>query len=163
MDFTSICLTKTQVNLAKHITNTAKIPHKWEFNHDQIGYNYRLPNLNAALGVAQLEQLPKFLEKKRQLADKYRQVFQNIEGISFFSEREYAKSNYWLNVLLLDTNYIHERNDLLQLLNDNGIMTRPVWTLMNKLPMFKNSPKMDLTQAEKIVSCLINIPSSVFL
>ncbi len=95
---------------AKHITTTAKLPHKWNFNHDQVGYNYRLPNINAALGCAQLEQLPTFLEKKRSLAEQYQRAFNLIKGITFFTEPEFAKSNYWLNVLLLDRENSHYRD-----------------------------------------------------
>lgn len=149
--------------LAKHLTTTAKRPHRWAFDHDQIGYNYRLPNINAALGCAQLEQLPDFLDKKRKLADRYRQAFKEIEGVTFFSEPEFAKSNYWLNVLLLDEERAGQRDALLALTNDAGIMTRPTWTLMHKLPMFSHGPRMDLTVAESLERRLINIPSSVTL
>ncbi|BCJ87879.1 LegC family aminotransferase [Effusibacillus dendaii] len=149
--------------LAKHLTTTAKVPHKWEFYHDQIGYNYRLPNLNAALGCAQLEQLPAFLEKKRALALRYREVFQNISGVRWFEEPGFARSNYWLNALLLDKDHVHERDVLLEISNVQGIMTRPAWTLMHKLPMFKDCPAMDLASAESLETRLINIPSSVFL
>ncbi|MEH2114735.1 LegC family aminotransferase [Nostoc sp.] len=150
-------------NLAKHMTTTAKLPHKWAFNHDRVSYNYRLPNLNAALGCAQLENLPEFLRAKRALAEKYMQVFQEICGIKFFREPDFAHSNYWLNTLLLDEDYVAQRDDLLELTNGHGIMTRPAWTLMHKLPMFKDSPRMDLKVAESLESRLINIPSSAFL
>ena len=150
-------------DLAKHITTTAKLPHKWAFNHDQVGYNYRMPNLNAALGCAQLEQLPEFLIKKRKLANKYAQVFQEIEGIKFFTEPDFAQSNYWLNLLLLDENYAEQRDQLLEITNRNGIMTRPTWTLMHYLPMFKDCPRMDLSKAESLERRIINIPSSAKL
>lgn len=146
--------------LAKHLTSTAKIPHRWECSHDEIGYNYRLPNINAALGCAQMEQLPQVLEQKRLLADRYRKSFQGIEGIRFFTEPPFAKSNYWLNVLLLDEVFSEQRDILLEKTNDEGIMTRPAWTLMNKLPMYKNCPAMDLSCAENLSRRLINIPSS---
>lgn len=149
--------------LAKHITTTAKIPHKWTFYHDMIGYNYRLPNINAALGCAQIEELPGFLEKKRTLAESYRQAFTGVEGINFFVEPENVRSNYWLNVLLLDEKYANQRDDLLELTNSQGIMTRPVWVLMNKLPMFQACPRMNLDVAENIEKRLINIPSSASL
>ncbi len=149
--------------LAKHLTSTAKIPHRWEYRHDAIGYNYRLPNLNAALGCAQMEQLPKFLEQKRRLADGYQKAFQGIGGVRFFTEPSFAKSNYWLNVLLLDDAFAEKREVVLEKTNDKGIMTRPAWTLMNKLPMFKNCPAMDLGCAENLSKRLINIPSSSFL
>lgn len=149
--------------LAKHITTTAKVPHKWAFNHDMIGYNYRMPNINAALGCAQLEQLPDFLEKKRTLANRYMEAFKGIKGVRIFKEPGFAQSNYWLNVFLLDESYAGERDNLLDLTNSNGIMTRPVWTLMHKLPMFNGCPRMDLSVAENLERRLINIPSSAVL
>ncbi len=150
-------------NLAKHMTTTAKLPHRWAFNHDQVSYNYRLPNLNAALGCAQLENLPEFLSAKRALAEKYAQVFQGIYGVKFFKEPDFAHSNYWLNTLLLNEDCVAQRDELLELTNNHGIMTRPAWTLMHNLPMFKDSPRMDLKIAESLESRLINIPSSAFL
>lgn len=149
--------------LAKHLTTTAKVPHPWEFYHDMTGYNYRLPNINAALGCAQLEQLPEFLSKKRKLAEKYRQAFEGLQGIRFFVEPEFARSNYWLNAVLLDEKYASERNSILQLTNSNDIMTRPAWTLMHKLPMYDRCPRMDISVAESLVRRLINIPSSAGL
>jgi perosamine synthetase len=149
--------------LAKHLTSTAKIPHRWEYRHDYIGYNYRLPNINAALGCAQMEQLPGFLTRKRDLAEKYKKAFEGIEGIQVFTEPDFAKSNYWLNVLLLSERFSNNRDDLLEETNNLGIMTRPVWTPMHKLTMFKDSPKMDLSVAESLEQRLINIPSSAIL
>lgn len=150
-------------NLAKHITTTAKLPHRWQFNHDQIGYNYRMPNLNAALGVAQLETLPQFVQQKRRLAAKYIQVFQDIQGVKIFLEPEFAKSNYWLNVLLLDEEFAEQRDELLELTNAQGIMTRPAWTLMHQLPMYQDCPRMNLDCAESLARRLLNLPSSAFL
>lgn len=149
--------------LAKHLTTTAKLPHRWEYRHDHIGYNFRLPNINAALGCAQMEQLPGFLEKKRVLATRYQRAFEDIEGIKFFCEPPYAKSNYWLNVLLLDEANLDQRDKLLEKTHDAGIMTRPVWTLLNKLAMFQDCPCMDLSRANNLEARLINIPSSSFL
>lgn len=149
--------------LAKHITTTAKLPHKWAFNHDMIGYNYRMPNINAALGCAQLEQLPDFLVKKRALANRYRDAFKEVKGVSIFKEPGFAKSNYWLNVLLLNESSAEERNNLLELTNSHGILTRPAWTLMHKLPMFNGCPRMDLSVVENLERRLINIPSSAVL
>jgi perosamine synthetase len=149
--------------LAKHITTTAKVPHRWEFNHDMVGYNYRMPNINAALGCAQLEQLSSFLVAKRDLAERYRQAFTDIPGIRFVSEPSNSQSNYWLNTLLLDEESVGKRDALLAATNDAGIMTRPSWTLMHKQPMFADCPKMDLTVAESLERRLINIPSSVML
>ena len=149
--------------LAKRITTTAKVPHRWKFDHDMIGYNYRLPNINAALGCAQLEQLPGFLAAKLSLANRYRQAFADIPGISFISEPANSQSNYWLNSLLLHEECTGKRDALLEATNGTGIMTRPAWTLMHKLPMFTNYPKMDLSIAESLERCLINIPSSATL
>ncbi|MGA1823488.1 MAG: LegC family aminotransferase [bacterium] len=150
-------------DLAKHLTTTAKTPHRWAFYHDTIGYNYRLPNINAALGCAQLEQLPDFLKKKRSLSEKYQQAFDGIEGVRFFTEPDFARSNYWLNVLLLDENRAGERDAVLEIANSNGLKARPAWTLLHKLPMYKNCPRMDVSVAESLESRLINIPSSACL
>ena len=149
--------------LAKHLTTTAKLPHSWEYVHDRTGFNYRLPNLNAALGCAQLEQLPAFLDRKRRLADNYRAVFAGVPGVTFFTEPEGARSNYWLNVLLLDEKYADRRDDLLAATNAAGVMTRPAWTLMHRLEMYNQCPRMDLSSAEDIAGRLINIPSSANL
>ena len=149
--------------LAKHITTTAKVPHRWEFNHDMVGYNYRMPNINAAIGCAQLEQLPNFLAAKRKLAERYRQAFNNIPGLRFFSEPANCQSNYWLNTLLLGKECTKQRDALLESTNNLGIMTRPAWTLMHKLTMFTGCQKMDLCVAEALEKRLINIPSSVGL
>ncbi|WP_147802808.1 LegC family aminotransferase [Alkalicoccus halolimnae] len=148
---------------AKHITTTAKVPHKWEYFHDQVGFNYRMPNINAALGCAQLEKVPNFLERKRKLAQKYITAFKIVEGISFKEETENTYSNYWLNALILDEDHEAIRDELLQISNDSNFMARPVWTLMNHLPMFKGCPAMDLTCAESLERRIINIPSSASL
>jgi perosamine synthetase len=147
---------------AKHLTTTAKLPHAWEFRHDQIAYNYRLPNINAALGCAQLETLTKRLSDKRLLMQNYRHYFAGIEGISLIQEPEYAKSNYWLNALLLvdSLDNLNARDALLQALNQNGIMSRPLWNLQHTLPMYRDCPRMPLPIAENIITRLIQIPSS---
>ena len=119
---------------AKHLTTQAKIPHRWEFRHDHIGYNYRMPNINAALGCAQLENLDKFVESKRQVAAEYAEFFKNIDDIDFFTEPENCYSNYWLNVVILKDK--EAQLEFLQQTNDNGVMTRPIWELMNRLSMF---------------------------
>jgi perosamine synthetase len=149
--------------LAKHISTTAKLPHRWAFFHDQVGYNYRLPNINAAIGCAQMDQIDQFIFKKRMLAEKYHHAFRNVEGVTIFTEPDYARSNYWLNVLLLDEKYAHERDPLLKAFHEQGILSRPVWVLMNKLPMFKDCPRMDLSIAESLEQRIINIPSSAKL
>lgn len=150
-------------DLAKHLTKQAKLPHPWAFNHDMVGYNYRMPNLNAALGCAQLEQLPEFLAQKRSLAVRYQEAFAGLEGVNIFQEADFACSNYWLNVLLLDEKYSAARDLILELTNRLGIMTRPVWTLINKFPMYQDCPRMDLSVAESLERRIINLPSSAFL
>lgn len=154
---------KRLANKAKFITTTAKKNHPYLFNHSEVGYNYRLPNINAALGCAQLEYINQTLSNKRKLAQKYKNIFKDINGIKFFNEPKNCKSNYWLNVLLLDKPNIKLRNKILEITNTSNIMTRPVWTLMHKLPMYKNCPKMNLDIAKNISKRLINIPSSAFL
>jgi perosamine synthetase len=148
---------------AKHLTTTAKAPHRWAYMHDQLGYNYRLPNINAALGCAQLEQLPSFLERKRRLAQHYADVFEAVDGVSFVQEPSFARSNYWLNALLLDEAVAERRDEVLELTNEGGYMTRPVWQLMHRLPMYRSCPRMDLRTAERLEQALINIPSSASL
>jgi perosamine synthetase len=147
--------------LAKHVTTTAKLPHRWAFNHDAVGYNYRMPNINAALGCAQLEQLPSFLEAKRTLATRYVETFREVRGARVFTEPPQCRSNYWLNVLLLDPEHASERDAVLEATNDAGIATRPAWTPIHRLPMFVSSPRMDLCAAESIERRLINLPSGV--
>ncbi len=144
--------------LAKHITTTAKIPHKWEYEHDMVGYNYRLPNLNAALACAQLEQLNTFVSNKRELAFMYCEKFKKI-GISFVTEIPEAKANYWLMALKFENENI--KNDFLKFSNDNSIMTRPIWRLMNKLDMNKEFFSTSLSNSEILESTIVNIPSSV--
>jgi len=142
----------------KYLSTQAKVPHPWEFFHDMTGYNFRMPNINAALGLAQLEMLPMFLEKKRELAELYRGYFEK-EGITFVKEQEKAFSNYWLNTLILSDK--EERDNFLQYTNEKGVMTRPAWTLMNKLPMFQNCITFNLKNANWLSERIVNIPSSV--
>jgi perosamine synthetase len=148
---------------AKHLTTTAKIPHRWEFYHDITGYNYRMPNLNAALGCAQLENLSDIIDQKRKLADRYQEIFSNTEGISVFKEPKFSKSNYWLNAIILDPTNIHRRDEILEQTNKAGIMTRPIWTAMHRLPMYEGYSKMDLSVTELLEKSVVNIPSSPFL
>lgn len=148
---------------AKHLTTTAKLPHSWDFVHDQIGFNYRMPNLNAALGCAQLEQLEGYLAAKRRLADRYAEAFAGVEGAAVVREPGYGRSNYWLNALLLDESQSRQRDAVLSATNDAGLMTRPVWRLMHRLPMFEACPRMNLSTAESLERRLINLPSSPFL
>jgi perosamine synthetase len=149
---------KTLAKKAKHLTTTSKIPHKWDFNHDMIGYNYRMPNLNAALLVAQLEKLDEFIEDKRNLANEYENFFKNSDYI-FFKEPKNTKSNYWLNSIILKNK--NQRDKFLEDTNSCGVMTRPIWILMHKLSMFKNSQCGDLRNSEWLYKRVINIPSSV--
>jgi len=145
---------------AKHITTTAKLPHAWEFIHDEIGYNYRLPNLNAALGCAQLEQLPAKLVAKRTLFDYYLTAFEPVKGVNLMAEPKQCLSNYWLQTIMLNADQTQHRDDILKATNEIGLMTRPVWRLMHQLTPFANCPRMDLTSAEQLEQRLINIPSS---
>jgi dTDP-4-amino-4,6-dideoxygalactose transaminase len=145
---------------AKHLTSTAKLSHAWEFRHDEIAYNYRMPNLNAALGCAQLEQLPSKLESKRKLFRSYQSAFAGVKGVSLFIEPKNCQSNYWLQTLLLDKNQSQNRDIVLKTTNEAGLMTRPAWVLMNELLPFKDSPCMDLTTALSLSRRIINIPSS---
>ncbi len=145
---------------ARHLTTTAKIPHRWNYTHDQIGYNYRLPNLNAALGCAQLEQLPEFLTSKRRLFHRYDEAFSEIAGVSIVSEPNGSHSNYWLQALLLEENLEMDRDSILAATNDAGYMTRPVWTLMNRLEPYQDCQSMPLPVADSLVRRLINLPSS---
>jgi len=144
---------------AKHLTTTAKIPHKWEYVHDEIGYNYRMPNLNAALLVAQLEQLDVFLKSKRELALKYEEFFKDDKEIDFIKEPNSSKSNYWLQAVLVKD--MEKRDEFLDYTNNNGVMTRPIWRLMNELEMFKNCQCMSLENSKYLEERVVNISSSV--
>ena len=144
---------------AKHITTQAKVPHRWEFRHDHIGYNYRMPNINAALGCAQLENLDKYVASKRKVAAEYIEFFKNVDGIDFFAEPENTFSNYWLSAVVLKDK--ESQLDFLQQTNDNGVMTRPIWELMNRLPMFENCENDGLKNTIWFADRVVNIPSSV--
>ncbi|AEV32395.1 putative PLP-dependent enzyme possibly involved in cell wall biogenesis [Owenweeksia hongkongensis DSM 17368] len=144
---------------AKHLSTVAKTPHPYEFFHDEIGYNYRMPNINAALLVAQLEQLDSVLENKRETAEAYENFFQNIEGIKFISEPKHGKSNYWLNTIELTDK--ETRDEFLKYTNSKSVMTRPAWILMNELPGFKDCQVGDITNSRYLADRLVNIPSSV--
>ncbi len=148
---------------AKHLTTTARVPHRWNFIHDEVGYNYRLPNLNAALGCAQLEQLPGFIEKKRALTQRYVQAFAAVAGVRLFTEQPFARSLYWLNALLIDRAHAGHRDALLDATNAAGIATRPVWTLMHRLPIYQACPRMPLDCAEDLERRIVNLPSSANL
>lgn len=144
---------------AKHITTTGKVPHPWEFFHDVTAYNYRLINLSAALGCAQIEQIETFVAAKRRLAQKYKDFFSSWKDIQFVTEPENSRSNYWLNTLIMPSK--EERDHFLQFTNEQGVMTRPAWTLMNHLPMYRNCFCGNLEVAENLAERIVNIPSSV--
>jgi len=148
---------------AKHLTTTAKVPHRWDYVHDEIGYNYRLPNINAALGCAQLEQLPDFLAAKRRLFERYQATFVGVPQSRIVAEPEGCRSNYWLQTLLLDESAAGQRDTILTATNDAGLMTRPTWTLMHRLAPYRECPKMNLPVAESLEGRLINLPSSAHL
>lgn len=143
---------------AKHLTTTAKQPHKWEFFHDEVGYNYRLPNLNAALACAQMESLPAFVDNKRKTASEYRNYFSK-SNILFIDEPKNSESNFWLNAIQFSSKI--ERDEFLEFSNNNGVMTRPIWRLMTELPAFANNFKMPMKNAEHYVETVLNLPSSV--
>lgn len=144
---------------AKHLTTQAKVPHRWEFVHDHIGYNYRMPNINAALGCAQMEHLEEYVLNKRETAKQYAEFFKNIDDIDFFIEPEDSRSNYWLNVVILKDKAA--QLEFLQYTNDHGVMTRPIWELMNRLPMFELCQHDSLENTLWLADRVVNIPSSV--
>ena len=143
---------------AKHITTTAKVPHRWEYEHDEIGYNYRLPNINAALGCAQLEKMPSFIQQKRDLTNFYLEIISGLNGVTLFEEPEFSSSNYWLQSLILDDTY--KRDEILEFLNENGVMSRPIWTSMHYLKPYVQMPRADLSTTEHLNQKIINIPST---
>lgn len=152
-----LCQSKKIGERVKHVTTTAKVPHKYEFFHDEPGFNYRMPNINAALGCAQLEDIEAYINEKRKVAEIYEQFFLDTE-VKFFKEPNYARSNYWLNSILCPNKQF--RNDLLDKTNAQGVMTRPIWTLLHRLPMFSNAMRDDLSVSMEIEECLVNLPSS---
>lgn len=152
-----LCGSEEAGRRTKHVTTTAKVPHPYEFFHDEPGFNYRMPNLNAALGCAQMEVLEGYLAQKRQLAQQYQAFFAGSD-LTFVVEPEYAQSNYWLNAIICAD--AQQRNELLEQTNASGVMTRPIWQLMHRLPMFEQAPRGDLTHSEFIEAHLINLPST---
>ncbi len=146
-------------SLAKHITTQAKVPHRWEFRHDHIGYNYRMPNINAALGCAQLEHIEEYVASKRETAKAYEEFFKTIDDVEFFTEPADCRSNYWLNAVIL--NGRDAQQEFLQFTNDHGVMTRPIWELMNRLPMFEHCENDGLENTIWFADRVVNIPSSV--
>lgn len=148
---------------AKHLTTTAKVPHPWAYDHDAVGWNYRLPNLNAALGCAQLECLPDMLARKADLAARYARAFETLPGVRLLAPRPGARVNHWLNALLLDDPDRALRDAVLQASIDAGFQARPLWTPMHRLPMYANGPRADLSTAERLEDRVINLPSSAAL
>lgn len=157
------CRDEETAKLAKHLTTTGKKPHPYLFEHDMLAYNYRLPGINAALGCAQISRVPGWFEKKRVLADRYREAFKDVKGVRFFSEVPGSKANYWLNTLILESRDRKVRDEILEFVNAKGYMVRPIWTLMNRLAMYKDSPRANLEVSESLEDRVINIPSSPFL
>jgi perosamine synthetase len=145
---------------AKHLTTTAKQPHAWAFVHDEVAYNYRLPNLNAALGCAQLERLDTFIAAKRVLAEQYAAAFADVEGVELFTERKGTRANYWLQTLILSPELAAQRDNILAVTNAAGQMTRPVWELLHRLPMYADCFRMATPVAEYLASRIVNVPSS---
>ncbi|HWL03527.1 MAG TPA: LegC family aminotransferase [Xanthobacteraceae bacterium] len=147
----------------RHLTTTAKLPHRWAFVHDEIGYNFRLPNLNAALGVAQMERLDDMLAAKRRLWQRYRDAFSGMAGVEVFAPPAFAGSNHWLVALMLDDAHAGRLDDVLAATNDAGLMTRPVWTPMHQLSIYADHPRADLSVTENLARRILNVPSSPFL
>ena len=143
---------------AKHLTTTAKIPHRWAYEHDEIGFNYRMPNINAALGCAQLEKMPLFIQQKRELTKNYEQWLAGIEGVQLFKEPANTRSNYWLQTILLDEQF--NRDEVLDFLNEQGVMSRPIWNPMHHLAIYQNCPKSDLSVTDQLNRSVVNIPST---
>jgi len=146
---------------AKHLTSTARVPHQWELKHDRVAFNYRMPNINAAIGVAQMERLPDILRAKRSLAERYAKEFAGVSGARFFTEPAGCTSNYWLNTVILEDT--GQRDALLARLHEEQILARPAWTLVGDLPMYTGVPTMDLTVTRRLAAGMVNLPSSPHL
>ncbi len=144
----------------RHLTTTARLPHRWNFIHDEVGYNYRLPNINAALGVAQIEQLPRLLSAKRSLHQRYIRQFAGVSGMTLMTEQPWAESNFWLNALVLDADDERDRDRVLDACNNAGFGTRPVWTLMHRLPAYADCPCGAVPCAESLERRVVCLPSS---
>lgn len=157
------CRDEKTARHAKHLTTTAKKPHAYFFDHDEVGFNYRMPGLNAALGCSQLESLTANLRRKRALARDYEAAFAKVAGVRFVKEPVGCESNYWLNAIVLDESLKSARNEILEYINGQGLMTRPIWTLMNRLPMYAACPAMDLSVSKELEARVLNLPSSPFL
>ena len=145
---------------AKHITTTAKVPHAWAFYHDEVAYNFRMPNINAALGCAQLERIEGFLQAKRELTSRYAEAFRDVEDVTLFVERPGTRANYWLQTLLLSPQVAEQRDSVLTATNAAGQMTRPVWELLPTLAMYRDCECMPTPVAQDLARRIINLPSS---
>jgi len=145
---------------ALHLISNSKLNHKWKYNYDQLGFNYRMPGINAALGVSQLERLNQFIKLKRKIYKKYNKLFYDLKNIELFKEPKNSYSNYWLNTLLVKNKNLKQRDNLIKKLNQKGIAARPVWTLLHKVSYLKKFPKMNLDNAIKLEKQIINLPSS---
>lgn len=154
---------ETVAAYARHISTTAKIAHPWEFDHDQVGHNYRMPNLNAALGWSQLQELDNSVKKKRILAQRYRDAFSKFDNLAVFHEPQGARSNYWLNTLILDEQSADLRDEILSIAHDSGIYLRPAWRLLHQLRPYENHPRAPLEVSERLQRRILNLPSSAFL
>ena len=146
---------------AKHLTTTAKVSHAWEYYHDQVGFNFRMPNLNAALGCAQLEQLENFVQAKRELAQTYQKTFASSDVATILHEPAHCRSNYWLNTMILEPEYASRRDTILREFHQHRIMARPAWELMTNLPMYSECPASDLTHSRDLHARVINLPSGL--
>lgn len=150
----------TLAKRAKHLTTTAKQPHAWAFFHDEVAYNFRMPNLNAAMGCAQLERIGQFIEAKRLLVSRYAEAFRDVPEVSLFIERPGTTVNYWLQTLLLASEVAPQRDEILAAANAAGQMTRPVWELLYTLPMYGTCERMDTPVADDLARRIVNLPSS---
>jgi len=149
---------ETLADYAKHLTTTAKVPHQWMYLHDEIGFNYRMPNLNAALGCAQFEKLPSFIESKRKLTETYSLWLEEIEGVRLFKEIPMARSNYWLQTMLIEDE--NHKEEILEFLNGQGVMCRPVWSPLHTLKIYQSCPRSDLSETEYLNAVIISMPST---
>lgn len=147
----------------RHLSTTAKVAHPWEYSHDQIGFNYRMPGINAAMGCAQMQKLNEFILKKRELARMVMSALKNHSAVKLITEPQNTRSNYWLITVKLNTNSLEERNSILKILHDEKIYARPIWNLIPNLPMYKNCPRMNLDTALDLEKKVVNLPSSAFL
>ena len=153
---------KTYKN-ADHLSQNAKITHRWKYEYNDLGYNFKMPNLNAALGLAQIERLKRYITSKKKLFNIYKKIFSNNEMLNFFKPPKNLSWNYWLNAILLKSESIKIRNEIISKLNKNGINARPIWQLNHKINIYKDCPKMNLSNAEKLEKKIINLPSSAHL